>query len=135
MIFGWKKDIFISYAYKTDKRYKNLLVAWDKNDLFDFEFYDGSVTVPVNSTQAGPIRRVISQKISQATHLLCIVGEETHKSAWVEWEINKAVETGKKIIAVKTNRSNTTPDALYGVGATWAMSFTFAAIKKAVDES
>ena len=135
MNFGYKKDIFISYAYNTDKHYKNLLVAWDKNDLFDFEFFDGSVTSPVNSTQAGPIRRVISQKIAKATHLLCIVGKDTYKSEWVAWEIEKAVELGKKIIAVKTDRSNTTPDALYGVGATWAMSFTFAAIKKAIDES
>jgi len=135
MIWGFKKDIFISYAYSSDKHYKNLLLAWDKNDLFDFEFYDGSVTKPVNSTDAGPVKRVISQKISKATHLLCIVGKDTHKSDWVAWEIEKAIELGRKIIAVKTDRSNTTPDALYGVGATWAMSFTFAAIKKAIDES
>lgn len=135
MIWGFKKDIFISYAYSSDKHYKNLLLAWDKNDLFDFEFYDGSVTKPVNSTEAGPIKRVISKKISQATHLLCIVGKDTHKSAWVAWEIEKAVALGKKIIAVKANRSNTTPKALYGVGATWAMSFTFSAIKKAIDNS
>ncbi|MEL7023039.1 MAG: TIR domain-containing protein [Pseudomonadota bacterium] len=135
-MFIWsKRTIFISHAYNSDRHYKNLLVAWDKNDLFDIEFYDGSVTVPVNSTKAGPIRRVISQKIARSSHLLCIVGTETYKSEWVKWEVEKAVELGKKIIAVKTAKSNTTPPALYGVGADWALSFTLAGIKKAIDKS
>lgn len=130
-----KKRVFISFDYDEDKHYKNLLAAWDKNDLFDFKFYDGSVKVPVNSTDAGPIRRVISQRIDDCTRLLCIVGEETHKSDWVAWEINKAKEKNKKLIAVKTEKGNTTPNALYNSGATWALSFTFESIKKAIDES
>lgn len=135
MFFSFRKDIFISYSYSSDRHYKNLLVAWSKNGMFDLEFYDGSVTSPVNSTQAGPIKRVITQKISKATHLLCIVGEDTYRSDWVTWEINKAVEFDKKIIAVKIKKNNSTPTALYGVGATWALSFTYEAIKKAIDES
>lgn len=130
-----KKRIFISFDFDNDKHYKNLLVAWDKNDLFDFSFYDGSVTVPVNSDKAGPIRRVISNRISDCTRLLCIVGKETHRSDWVAWEVEKAVELKKKIIAVKTAKGNSTPTALYGIGAKWALSFTFDSIKKAIDES
>lgn len=130
-----KKRIFVSFDYDNDKHYKNLLVAWDRNDMFDFSFYDGSVTVPVNSDKAGPIRRVISNKISNCTRLLCIIGKETYKSDWVTWEIDKAVELKKKIIAVKTSKSNTTPLSLFGVGAKWALSFTFSSIKKTIDES
>ena len=124
-----------SFDYDKDKHYKNLLVAWDKNALFDFSFYDGSVTAPVSSTAAGPIKRVISQRISTCPRFLCIVGEHTWRSSWVTWEIDKAVELRRKIIAVKTDRSNKTPSGLYGAGATWAFSFTFAAIKKAIDDS
>lgn len=130
-----KMKVFISFDYDNDKHYKNLLVAWDKNKLFDFSFYDGSVTVPVNSTEAGPIRRVISQRIAACPRFLCIVGKHTHKSRWVKWEIDKAVELKRKIIAVKTDRSNTTPDNLLGIGASWAMSFTFESIKKALEDS
>jgi len=97
--------------------------------------YDGFVTVPANSADAGPIRRVISQRISDCPIFLCIVGKHTHKSKWVAWEIEKAVELKKKIIAVKTDRSYTTPDGLYGVGETWALSFAFDAMKIAVEES
>lgn len=130
-----KKRIFISFDYDKDKNYKNLLTAWDSNNLFDFSFYDSSVTVPVNSDDAGPIKRVISQRISDCTRVLCIVGEETHKSRWVAWEIEKAKEKNKKLVAVKTAKGNVTPAALYNAGATWALSFTFTSIKKAIDES
>lgn len=130
-----KIRVFISFDYENDGHYKNLLVAWDRNELFDFSFYDGSVTAPVNSTAAGPIRRVISQRIAACPRFLCIVGEETFRSAWVTWEIEKAVELKRSIIAVKTERSNTTPTSLFGVGASWALSFTFASIKSALEAS
>ena len=80
-----KRKVFISYDYDNDRHYKNLLVAWDKNKHFDFSFYDGSVTVPVNSEDAGPVRRVISQRIKSCPRFLCIVGEETYTSDWVAW--------------------------------------------------
>jgi hypothetical protein len=130
-----RKVVFISYDYDRDKRYKNLLVAWDENKEFDFSFYDASVDVSVDSDDAASIKRVISARISNATHFLCIVGEETHKSKWVAWEIGKAAELKKKMVAVKIAKDNTTPTKLYGVGAAWALSFAFASIKKALDDA
>lgn len=126
------KSVFVSYDFDNDKHYKNLLVAWDANDEFDFSFEDTSCDCSVNSTDAAAIKRVISQKISSSTHFLCLVGTQTWKSDWVTWEIEKAVELGKKIVAVKITSTNQTPTALYGVGAEWAMSFTFESIKKAL---
>jgi len=130
-----KKKIFISYDYDNDKHYKNLLVAWDKNKEFDFSFYDMSVDVSVNSDDAAVIKRVISARINNSTHFLCIVGKYTHKSGWVKWEIEKAVDLKKKIVAVKIQKDYTTPLPLYGVGTKWALSFTFASIKQALEEA
>ena len=130
-----KKTMFISYDYDNDKHLKNLLVAWDKNGDFDFTFYDASVDVSVNSTDAAAIKRVISARINGAKRFLCIIGKHTHKSDWVKWEIEKAVELKRKLIAVKKDSGNNSPDAIRGVGASWAMSFTFDAIKKAVDKA
>ena len=129
------KTIFISFDYDNDSKHKNLLLAWDKNKEFDFTFYDASVDVSVDSTDAAAIKRVISARISSATHFLCIVGMNTPKSGWVKWEIEKAVELKRKLIGVKTDAGNTSPAAILGVGASWAMSFTFDSIKKAVDEA
>jgi hypothetical protein len=78
---------------------------------------------------------VISRYINEATYFLVIVGANTHKSAWVKWELEKAVELRKRIIAVKTDRENTSPDVLLGIGASWAMSFTYDAITKAIDNA
>ena len=130
-----KKKIFISYDYDNDKHYKNLLKAWDANGTFDFSFHDHSADVSINSTNASAIKRAISAKINSATYFLCIVGTKTHKSSWVAWEIDKAVELNKKIVAVKTSSTNTTPGGLYGVGASWAMAFTEDAVKNAVNDA
>lgn len=127
-----KPRIFISYDYDNDKHYKNLLIAWDKNDEFDFAFSDHSADVTIQSTNADSIKRAISAKINSITHFLCIVGAKTSKSRWVVWEIDKAKELRKKLVAVKTGSANTTPSGLLNAGASWAMSFTFDAIKKAV---
>ena len=128
-----KKKIFISYDYDNDRNYKNILLAWDANNNFDFSMYDHSVDISVDSDDAAAIKRVISARINSATYFLCLVGKHTHKSGWVEWEINKAVSLDKKIVAVKIDRSYTTPSSLLGVGASWAMSFTFDSISNAID--
>src|SRR5437016_11401076 len=84
-----KKTIFISFDYDNDKHYKNLLLAWDKNDDFDFGFYDGSLREAINSTNAAYIKSQIKPTILAASRLLCIVGEQTSKSAWIDWEIRR----------------------------------------------
>ncbi|WP_081759914.1 TIR domain-containing protein [Lentilactobacillus farraginis] len=63
-----------------------------------------------------------------------MVGKNTYKSDWVDWEIDKAVELGKPVVAIKLNNSNTTPIPLYGINAEWARTFNYEAIKKALDK-
>lgn len=128
-----KKKVFISYDYEGDKHYKNLLLAWDKNKTFDFYTSDYSADVGINSTKAGTVKSVLSRYINEATYLLVIVGKKTHKSDWVKWEIEKAIELKKKIVAVKTDRENTSPSELYNIGASWAMSFTLESISNAIN--
>jgi hypothetical protein len=130
-----KKKIFVSYDYDNDRHYKNLLTAWDANKEFDFGFSDQSADVSIDSTNAATIKRTISTKINEATYFLCIVGKKTHTSKWVAWEISKAVELKRKIVAVKTDSQNTTPTGLLNVGAKWAMSFTFESIRMAIENA
>ena len=130
-----KKQIFISYDYDNDRAYKNILKAWDANGTFDFSFDDHSADISIDSTDASAIKRAISAKINAATYFLCIVGKETHKSDWVKWEIEKAIELGKKIVAVKIDANNISPTAILGAGATWAMSFTEPSITKAINDT
>lgn len=128
-----KKKIFISHDYDNDRNYKNMLLAWDKNDEIGFAFSDHSADVSIQSTNVDSIKRGISAKINSATHFLCLVGLKTSRSSWVTWEIEKTIELKKKLVAVKIDSSNTSPRSLLYAGASWAMSFTFIAIKKAIE--
>jgi hypothetical protein len=130
-----KPKSLISYDYDNDKHYKKLLVVWDKNEDFAFAFSDHSTDVSIQSTNAEAIKRAISAKINSATHFLCVVGSKTNGSSWVAWEIDKAKELKKEFVAVKTAADNKTPNGVLNAGASWAMSFTFDAIKKAIDSA
>ena len=128
-----KKRIFISYDYDNDAYYKNLLLAWDKNNEFDFELYDGSLKVGINSSDAAYIKSKIRPLIEKSSHVLCIVGKEAGTSDWINWEVQTGVDKNKKLIGVKLEKSYTSPPALLNNAAEWALSFTFDAIKKAVE--
>ena len=117
-----KQRVFISYDYSNDRNYKDMLLAWDTQNEFDFDCNDSSA-----------IKRVISARIDESTVFLCLVGKSTHQSSWVEWEINKAVELKKIIAAVRIDSDNPTPSCLYGVGAKWAQSFTFENLKRVLE--
>lgn len=130
------KKIFVSYKADTEgNRYKNLLVAWSENDngYFNIKFDDTSVGVSINSTDANYIKAVIKGKITDSPIFLCLIGENTHKSDWVNWEIEHAALLNKKIVAVKISNSYESPRSILGKGASWAKSFTYDSIKKVLD--
>jgi hypothetical protein len=129
-----KKQVYISYHYNKDRQYKNLLLAWNKNNQFEFKIHDRSADVSINSDNASTIKRVISRKINEGTCFIVIVGELTRKCEWVKWEIEKARELEKKIVAIKTHRENLTPTELYKAGAIWAYSFRLQSINTAFEK-
>lgn len=53
--------------------------------------------------------------------------------AWMAWEIRKAIELKKKLVAAKTDSTNNSPTAMQGVGASWSTIFNFDSIKKALN--
>ena len=130
-----KKKVFVSFDYDNDKHYKLLLEAWDANPNFDFSFNEQSVTEKIDSDEASRIKAGITSKMNDSTYCLIIIGEHTHNSKWVSWEIENANKLGLKLIAVKIDKSYKTPDALYGKNASWAMSFTQDSIIDAMERS
>lgn len=46
------------------------------------------------------IERILSMKISWASTVIVLIGKDTHKRPWVNWEIDKANEQGKRIVGV-----------------------------------
>ena len=131
----FRDRVFISYDYDHDSKYKNLLVAWAANKQFSLAFYDSSVDVSVNSDKAGPVKRVISQRIRGSDYLLCIIGKYTHRSPWIAWEIEKAKELNIPLVGVKIARTNKPPKGMLASNASWANTFKLESIRKAIESA
>lgn len=93
------KRVFISYAYEDIQQVRGLKLLL-ANPNYDLEFYDESLSVAVDSEDASYIKTVIGDKIRRSSVTLCLIGIETHKSKWVDWELKKSVEEGNRIIAM-----------------------------------
>lgn len=132
-----KKRVFISYDHSEDRRYRDLLRAWDANSAFDFEFEQCSPNTAINSKQATQIKSSLTKMMRKADYLLVIVGEETHASRWIRWEIARAKKNdmGLKLVAVKIDKSFKTPYGLLNAGTAFAHSFTQAAIIRALEKA
>lgn len=138
------RKIYVSFDYEKDKHYYYMLQAWDKNADFDFTFED-CTPHEIQSNDIGRIKAVLTNKISEASHLLVIVGEDAdrlHKDYreigyrnWQNYEVATAKKLTKKIVAVKIKYDNTPPEELFGAGAAWARSFTEDSIKRAINNA
>jgi hypothetical protein len=124
-----KVKVCVSYDHEHDQAYRRLLEAWDANPSIPFSF-NSLTPEEIKSDDYGVVKRVLSLKINDATRLLVIVGKHVTKRHprwqeigdhnWIYWEINKAKSLGKKLVAVKLDRTFETPEPLLNSGAAWA---------------
>lgn len=136
-----KKKICVSFDYENDSHLKNLLAAWNANPRIEFSF-DDKTPKEIQSNDYSVIKAVLTRKISEASCLLVIVGKYASRRArdasligdinWMNWEINKAKELKKKLVAVKIDRTYESPPALINSGASWAYRFELDAILNAL---
>lgn len=138
------RAVYVSFDYENDRRYKNLLEAWHENREFDFRFRDAS-SGEIKSNDIARIKAALTTKIRDAKVLLVIVGKEAnvwHKDwreigyrNWINFEIARAKEAGLKLVCVKIDDGYESPEQAMNCGAKWAMSFTQAAVVKALREA
>lgn len=96
---GGKRNVFISFAME-DLREVNLLRAHAKNENSDIEFNDHSVREPYDSERAEYIKQKISERIARSSVTVVYLSDHAAKSRWVEWEVKKSLDLGKKVVAV-----------------------------------
>ena len=125
--------VFIGYDYDNDKAFKDRLLRWDANREFDFSSYDQSFGVAVDGPGAAAIKQDLAARIGDASYFLYIVGKESYRSGWVVWEVRKAVELKKKLVAAKTDSINNSPSVLQRVGVSWSTMLNFDSIRQAID--
>ena len=108
------KRVFLSFVAE-DLELVHLFRGQAKNKSSELEFSDYSVTEPYDSTNADYIRGKIRERIRAASVTICLIGETTYKSRWVDWEIRTSDEEGNKVFGVRLHSSSskdTTPKAI-----------------------
>src|SRR5690606_2417372 len=97
-------NIFISH-YEKDDRYVQSL----KNRLIESgkEVRNFSVDSTKHKDGRRPsdkvIARLLSMRIKACSTFICLIGQDTHTRPWVNFEIRKAYQEGKKVIGIYTH--------------------------------
>lgn len=100
--------VFLSFA-REDLVLVNCFRVQIKDKL-----YDCSPQKPYASTNVPYIRRLIRERINSASVTLCLIGKNTHRSKWVDWEIRTSNHYSKRIYGIQldSNSVDTLPKAL-----------------------
>ena len=104
-------NIFISHYGKDDEHVQSLKARLQANG---YEVRNFSVDSTNHKDGRKPsdevVKRLLRMRISWSSTFICLIGPKTHTRKWVDYEINKAVEQGKRIIGVYTHGSKETSD-------------------------
>lgn len=129
-------NVFVSYDH-DDQKQVGAFKLLKKNPNHPLEFQDHSLKDPVlgptgkplkyppSDSRSKPVRDAITKKFDRASKLVVLIGDDTHTSDWVEWEIRtfhamkkelSGENTWKRIRGMKLKGSDaaTVPDALGG---------------------
>lgn len=99
-----RRNVFISFAFE-DLAEVNLLRGQAKNENTEIEFNDRSVHEPYDSVRADYIRQRLRERINQSSTTIVYLSDHTPTSKWVDWEVRKSVELGKRVIGVYAGKS------------------------------
>ncbi|MGO4486662.1 TIR domain-containing protein [Rhizobium pisi] len=100
-----RRHVFISHHHADDEhvdRLSNMLARQG------YEIRNSSIRAkPSNQARLDrgmvkdeTIRRLLRRKMSWASTVIVLIGKETHARPWVNWEIQKANQLGKRIVGV-----------------------------------
>jgi hypothetical protein len=114
-----RKHVFISHHHADDAHVDQLTALLSKNG---HDIRNSSIRAkPANQERLDKglvsdetIRRLLRRKISWAGTTVVLIGKDTHKRPWVDWEINQANKQGKRIVGVyvRGGTEADVPDAL-----------------------
>lgn len=106
-----RRRVFISFRGE-DKEPVDSFREQAKDENSDIDFIDFSLRVPFNSDDAEYIKRGIMERIKNSLVTVVFIGDTTHESKWVDWEIRESISLGKGVVAVNSKDGVKTPRAL-----------------------
>lgn len=137
----FKTKVFVSFDFEKDRQYKYMLNAWSENSAFKFTFEDHS-SGEIQSSSVSVVKNVLSRKINEASAVIVIIGQDADKlhrdwreigyRNWQNYEVAKAKELGKKLIAVQIDSRYQYPEELLDANAMRVFGFRQADIMRAI---
>jgi hypothetical protein len=112
------KNLFISHVHEDDEALPALKELMANSG---YEVRDGSIdsSKPNDATNAEYIKtQILAPRIQWAGTFIVLISPDTHRSEWVDWEIEYAAKQGKRIVGVfmRGGQDSDIPDnfELYG---------------------
>lgn len=99
-----KRNIFISHYFKDDDKVQDI-----KRRLIERNYDVRNFSVDSTKHKDGRtpskevIQRYLKMRIKASSTFVCLIGSDTHTRPWVDFEIQEAINQGKKIIGVYTH--------------------------------
>lgn len=113
-----EKNIFVSHYHEDAKRIEDLKLLLEKHQMLmkDSSIYEDKS--PNKANNEDYIKSIIRPRIEWAGTVVVLVGKETSKSEYVNWEIEYAAKKGKRIIGVYLSgeAESDVPEALIKYG-------------------
>lgn len=97
------KKVFLSFAPEDIRKVRDLLALLANPD-YELDFYEVPLDMDFESEGADSIKRAIGERIVNCGVTVCLIGENTHKSKWVDCELKKSRNKGNRIIAMALKR-------------------------------
>ena len=99
-----KIQIFISYKWE-DNRYFNGMKGLLNNPNNRYVHYVLSERDDLRNKGKNVVESHLKENIRNCNRLICLVGEDTQSSKWVQWELEVATSQNKKIIPVRISKT------------------------------
>ncbi len=102
-----RRHVFISHHHKDDAHVTKLTSLLSRNG---YDIRNSSIRArPENQRRLDrneiperTLKRLLRMKMSWASTVVVLIGKQTHSRPWVNWEIEKANQLGKRIVGVFT---------------------------------
>ena len=94
------RRIFISHQ-REDKEPLKRFMLLRETMKFDFAFFDRSLADPAKKDDPEYIRRFIRDKLHITDVTVVLIGDDTHRSTWVQYEIEESVRRGNPLLGIR----------------------------------
>lgn len=100
-----RRHVFISHHHADDAQVDGLAALLRRSG---HEIRNSSIRakpenrrrLDENRVSERTLKRLLRMKMAWASTVVVLIGKETHARPWVDWEISKAKELGKRIVGV-----------------------------------